>query len=230
MKNEKKIIGIVQPTYLPWLPFFERMVKSDIFIYLDDVEYSKNSYFNRNYIKGHNNRVLLTVPVKYSGHSNALINEIGINNDVKWRKKHCRSIQQYYSKAPFFNNYKEEIEGIYHNSFNKLIDINIKFIEFLKDKLSITTPCYLSSKINVKGKGNKKLVNLCLHFGGKHFIVKPNTTGYHPEKEFLPHGISFYEVDYSFFQYRQLHGDFIPGLSALDYLLNSGQGCLKQLI
>jgi hypothetical protein len=158
--------------------------------------------------------------VKYSGNSNAPINEIEINNDVNWCMKHWKSIQQYYSKAPFFYNYKDGIKEIYSKSYIKLIDINIKFIELLKGKLSISTPCYLSSKINVDGKGNKKLVNLCRHFEATHFIVKPNTSDYHPGNEFKPYGISFIELDYIFIQYQQLHGDFIHGLSILDFLFN----------
>ena len=127
-ENGKKVIGIVQPSYLPWIPFFERMSRSDIFVILDDVEYSKNSYFNRNYIKGHNNKLLLTVPVKYSGNSSALINEIEINNDVNWCMKHWKSIQQYYSKAPFFYNYKDGIEEIQKN----LRKLNKDWLEFCK--------------------------------------------------------------------------------------------------
>ena len=62
----KKILSCLQPTYLPWIPFFERVILSDIFIILDDVEFSKNSNHNRNSIKTNSKQLLLTVPVKYS--------------------------------------------------------------------------------------------------------------------------------------------------------------------
>src|SRR5687767_1847071 len=98
----ERTIGIVQPTYLPWLPFFERMARSDEFVYLDDVQYSKNSFHNRNAIKGQDGRVLLTVPVLHTGHSGALINEIRIDNRSKWGLKHWRTVQANYARAPFY--------------------------------------------------------------------------------------------------------------------------------
>jgi hypothetical protein len=215
-------IGVVQPTYLPWLPFFERMAASDIFIYLDDVKYSKNSFHNRNAVKGPNGRLLLTVPVHYKGNSDALINEILTDDRTKWQDKHIKTVQQCYSKSPFYKHYNDEIISLYEQKGKRLIDFILPIIEFLKRELGIKTPCYLSSGINVPGNRNEKLVNLCKHFNGTHFIVKPGTEEYHPSEEFLPFGIKFYHLRYSSFQYPQLYGAFETMLSAIDYLFNRG--------
>ena len=102
------ILSCVQPSYLAWIPLFKRMISGDIFVYLDDVEYSKNSFHNRNYIKSFQGKVLLTVPVKYKGNANKYISEMPINNDFPWAKKHWRSIEMNYNKAPYFS----EIENL----------------------------------------------------------------------------------------------------------------------
>jgi len=227
---ERKTIGIVQPTYIPWLPFFERMVYSDIFVILDDVKYTKNSFFNRNALRGIDGRVLLTVPVLHKGHSEALINEIRVDWKINWNLKHFKTIKQYYAKAPHFKFYQDEIEYLYANTNEKLIDVVIPLINFLKREFMITTPCYLSSEISAPGIKNEKLVNLCKYFAGTHFIVKPGTEAYHPPDEFIPYGINFFSLGYTIFEYPQRHGPFEPYLSALDYVLNCGRCDLKSVI
>ena len=87
-----KVLGAVQPSYIPWLPFFKRILLSDYFVLLDDVEYSKNTNQNRNSIKGPNSKILLTVPIHYQNKKN--INEIEIDNSKNWKKKHWNSISQ----------------------------------------------------------------------------------------------------------------------------------------
>jgi hypothetical protein len=227
---QRKVIGIVQPTYLPWLPFFERMVHADVFIYLDDVKYSKNSFHNRNSVKGPKGKALLTVPVLYAGNSDALINEIKVDNTKDWRKTHWKSIQQWYAKAPFLNHYKSKLEELFYSKQEKLIDVVLPYIQFLKQELKIQTPCHLSSSLSAIGSRNEKLVNLCKHFGGTGFIVKPGTEDYHPPEEFSPHGIDLTPLRYTSFKYSQLHGDFESNLSALDFILNCGPTNLKEIL
>jgi hypothetical protein len=222
--TKKKIIGIVQPTYLPWLPFFERMAVSDIFVILDDVQYSKNSNFNRNNIKSQNGRLLLTVPVSYKGKSTATIREIEVGADGKWQNKHWRTISQLYARAPFWDRYRDQIESLLLSPKEKLIDVVLPVVNFLKTEFQISTPIKLSSEIPSWNQGNKKLVDICKHFGGTHFVVRPGSDDYHPGNEFSPFQINFAHLTYSSITYPQLHGEFEENLSALDYLLNCGPG------
>jgi hypothetical protein len=231
MNNKKRnnftkncVVGIVQPSYLPWLPFFERMVVSDVFVYLDDVEYSKNSPFNRNDIKTQSGRSRLTVPVAYKGNSSALIRDISTDARRSWRQKHFRSIEQAYSRAPYWKMYRDSIASLYESDEYNLFNINLPIIEFLKQEFEINTPCHISSELSVPGERNEKLRNLCSAFDASHFVVKPNTEDYHPKDEFEPYGLQFAYLTYSRIHYTQLHGEFEQHLSALDYLLNRGPG------
>ena len=106
----------------------------EIFVYLDDVEYSKNSSHNRNNIKTNNGKTLLTVPIMYKGNSRKFINQIPINNDLPWAKKHLKTIEMNYIKSLFFNKLKENIlNDIYGNEWKTLGDLSISFIEKIKN-------------------------------------------------------------------------------------------------
>lgn len=216
------ILGSVQPSYLAWIPLFERMKMSDVFVHLDDVEYSKNSFHNRNRIKTQNGPLTLTVPALYTGHSKENLNQIKIDYSKPWQKKHWKSIEFAYGKAPFFKEVGPPIMDLLLSSWDTLADLNISIIEFFKKYLGIQTPTHRSSQLKVEGIANQKLVSLCKEFKADHFIVKPDTEEYHPKDFFASHGIAFTYFAPPQRAYVQLHGPFIPHLSALDYAMNCG--------
>jgi hypothetical protein len=217
-----RVLGCVQPSYLAWIPFFERMKISSVFIYLDDVKYSKNSFHNRNRIMTPQGPLLLTVPVLYTGNSNTYISQIKIDYRHKWAKKHWRSIEQNYRKAIYFDQLSEGIKNILYFQWDTLADLNIELINYFKNYLGIKTPCHRSSQIPVEGKANEKLVNICRYFGADHFIVKQNTEDYHPEDYFNERGIEFTYFTTQKIRYAQLSDVFEDGLSILDYAMNCG--------
>lgn len=221
-------LSCVQPSYLAWIPLFKRMEYGDVFVYLDDVEYSKNSSHNRNNIKTTNGKTLLTVPIMYKGNSSKFINEIPINNDLPWAKKHLRTIELNYIKSPFYSEVKENIlNDIYGNEWKTLGDLNISFIEKIRKYLKINCKTYRSSELEIHSTGNQKLVDLCKLFNANRFIVKPNTEHYHPKEFFKKEGIQFSYFEPKPINYFQQHGEFVPDLSALDYAMNCGSGQLK---
>ena len=223
-----RVLGSVQPAYLAWIPFFQRMAQSDLFVYLDDVKYSKNSFHNRNQIKTPQGPAYLTVPVLYFGHSDATIEEIGIDNTSPWARKHWRTIVQSYSKAPYFSVLAPRLEAdIYSHRWTTLGTLNVALAELFREFLGIATACHQSSRLRVEGEANEKLVNLCRTLGADGFIVKPGTEHYHPREHFEPHGIGFQHFTPEPLVYPQLHGEFVRGLSILDYAMNCGPGSFR---
>jgi hypothetical protein len=219
------ILGSVQPSYLAWIPFFERMRKSDIFVYLDDVEYSKNSFHNRNRIKSNQGDLLLTLPVSYKGNSKEFICNMPINNNINWSEKHWRSIEVNYLKSKYFKDLGPLLYSqIYSKKWDKLGDLNISIIEVLKDFVGLEVKCIRSSELNIPGQENEKLIKICKALGANKFIVKPGTESYHPPKIFNDNGIEFEYFTYTPAPYPQLYGDFISNLSMLDYAMNCGPG------
>ena len=223
----KKILSCLQPTYLPWIPFFERVILSDVFIILDDVEFSKNSNHNRNFIKTNSKKLLLTVPVKYKNH--IMIKDIEIDNKKNWKKKHWESIKQTYGKLLYFKNFSSELEEIYSKDWKYLSNLNIELIKFFLKYLKIKTNIFVSSNIHVEGNSNQKLINLCKHFDADTFIVKKNTEHYHPKKIFLENNIEFKYISNKMLTYKQQGDNFTPSLSILDYVSNCGSSLIEQI-
>ena len=109
------IVAIHQPQYLPWLGYFNKMMASDIFCYLDNVQYKKNEWQNRNKILSKDGWQWLTVPVLHRFGQD--IREIVINSTERWRHKHLQALQTNYAKAPFFKKYFPEIQSLYETDW-----------------------------------------------------------------------------------------------------------------
>ena len=212
-----KILGCVQPTYIPWYWFFYRVKISDVFILLDDVEFSKNNYFNRNKIVNNKNEIMLTVPINYKNNSKTLLKDITINYNRDWKKKHINSIIQSYSKYPLFKNFEKDINSIYEKKFEKLIDLNFEIIKYFLKHFNIKTEVFKSTDIKIEGTANEKLINLCKYFDADYFIVKPDTENYHPKEIFVQNNIKFQYLNYLEIFKKDFRKDFNPNLSIIDY-------------
>lgn len=218
------IIGILQPSYLPWLGFFEQIYRSDIFVIYDDVQYDKDGWRNRNRIKTANGIQWLTVPVHVKFEEKPLIYEVKIDNTMNWRKKHLRSIKQNYSKAPFYSKYINIFEEAYSKEWEYLVEINMFFILKLVDCFGMNDKKIVrSSSLKIKGDRIQKLINICKIFNANIFYEGSAGRNYIDEKEFAMHGIRVEYQDYKHPVYRQLYGDFISHLSVIDLLFNHGE-------
>ena len=144
--------AIMQPTYLPWLGYFELMSNCDIFILLDDVQFIEGSWHQRNKIKTPSGELFLTVPVLSKGKRQQKINEALINNNINWKRKHLASIYFNYKKAAFFNNYIDELNDIYSKDYQTLLDLNLTLLEFFRKNIGINTPIRLASELKVEGE------------------------------------------------------------------------------
>ena len=130
-------IGILQPGYMPWLGFFEQMIKTDVFILYNDVQFDKHSWRNRNRIKGPNGIQWLTVPVLTKG-GPYKINEIKINNNTQWVHKHLQSLITCYKKAKYFSPYFEEIKTILtSHKWEFLAELDVAIIKMISEWLEI---------------------------------------------------------------------------------------------
>ena len=146
-----KICSIMQPTYLPWAGYFNLINSSDIFIFLDDVQFSKQSWQNRNKILIDKKRHWLTVPVIRKS-SKDKINQIKIDDTQKWRKKHTLSIKQNYFNHKYYNQLDIILELINDKKMNHLLDLNISIIKAISKALNIKSSKFLiSSKLNKSG-------------------------------------------------------------------------------
>jgi len=217
------VIAIHQPNYIPWQGFFYKMLKSDIIVFLDNVQYSKNGIINRNRIRTPNGAMWLTVPVITKHSSGQMISEVRIDRTSRWRKKHLNSLRQFYEKTPFFNDYESELEEIYDKEWDRLIDINRRTIEFIAKSLGIEIKTINASSLDVKGDGTERLVRICRELGAGVYLSGESGKGYMEIDRFKEAGIELRFTDFRQPEYKQMYDMFLPNLSALDILFNCGK-------
>lgn len=215
---------VLQPSYLPWLGYFDQMQKADIFVWYDDVQFDKNGWRNRNRVKGPKGAQWLTVPVLQSGRAEQPINEVEIDNRQPWRRKHLSSIAQWYSRAPFAAVMLPRLQEIVERPWERLADLDTALIDWLSGEFGIATERHRSSMLQIGGDRNGRLLNLCRYFGATRYLSGDSARDYLDVPAFEKCGIEVSWHGYRHPQYPQLHGDFLPQLSALDLLLNVGPG------
>tara|TARA_B100000963_G_C22490574_1_gene609076 strand:+ start:42 stop:719 length:678 start_codon:yes stop_codon:yes gene_type:complete len=217
------IVGIHQPQYLPWIPYFQKIKQCDTFIILDNVEFHKNGLQNRNKIKSSVGYQWLTVPVRHK--RNQKILDVLINNKINWRRKHYESISLNYSKSIFFNDYQESFKKIYNRDWDKLVDLNMELIYLVMKILNINTKILKSSDMIEEGKSTKLLVNLCKQVGATTYLSGIGAKDYLDEDEFLSNNIELvFNSPLLPTKYKQIYNkiEFLNDLSVVDIIMNCG--------
>jgi hypothetical protein len=213
---------VLQPSYLPWLGYFDQMSKADVFVWYDDVQFDKHGWRNRNRIKGPKGPLWLTVPVLHKGRSLQAIGAVEIDNRLSWSRKHLRSIEQLYARAPFSGTVLPRLTDILLRPWERLVDLDIATTDWLANEFAIGTPRHRASQLGIEGDRNTRLINFCRHFQATRYISGDAARDYLDVAQFAAAGIEVAWHAYQHPQYPQLHGNFVPYLSALDLLLNVG--------
>ena len=218
LRRDKKV-AIHQPNYLPWLGYFAKIKKCDIFVFLDDVQFSKNSWQNRVNIKSPNGKQFLTQPVNRINGALTSTNEIIFSNS-SWKAKHLKSIEHNYKKARFFYDFFPIVEFILSNEAENLVQFNIFAVKNICDYLKLDINFIKSSEIKVEGNSSQRLINIIKSFSAFNYIHGKGANSYHDVQLFKENNINLLPMDYEFREYKQLWGEFIPGLSILDICFN----------
>ena len=215
------VVAIHQPQYLPWLGYFDKLDRSDVFCLLDTVQYKKNEFQNRNRVKTAQGWQWLTVPVTYRFPQR--INEVGINRMVDWQRKHLRALKTNYGKAPYFGTYIERFEEFYQQSYDLLVEVNVASIRLLMDLLGLKRKLVLASSLQVgTGEPTLRLVEICRCLKGKTYFSGKDGSNYMDEALFFTHQIQIVFQEYHHPEYPQCFGPFESNLSVLDLLFNCG--------
>jgi hypothetical protein len=224
-----KKAAILQSNYIPWKGYFDLMDEVDVFVIYDEVQYTKNDWRNRNLIKTPKGTEWLTIPVRQKSLEQK-ISETEITFP-KWNKKHWKTIQANYSKAPFFKEYSQAFEELYLNSnVTNLSKVNLTFIEKICEILNIDTEIIDSAELDLTGDKNDRLINICQQLGADEYLSGPAAKSYLDEQKFKEAGISVEWMDYSGYpKYEQLQGEFEHGVTVLDLIFNTGDQARKYL-
>ncbi|MDR7415096.1 MAG: WbqC family protein [Armatimonadota bacterium] len=225
------IVAAHQPHYLPWLRYVDKVVRSEVFVLLDDAQYTKNGWQNRNRIKTAQGWTYLTVPVEDP--FGKPIVEVRICNRESWRRKHWNALRTNYGRAPYFRRYAEVFEAVYAREWESLWELNLHLLAEILRALGAGTQLVRSSELGVPGRATERLVAICRALGADVYLTGDYAATNHLDVGlFEEAGIEVRLQNWSCPTYRQLfpQAGFLPDLSVVDLLFNEGDRALEILM
>ena len=225
------IVSINQPAYLPWLGYFQRIAVSDVHVVLDDVQFEKNSFVNRNRVRAAGGATWLTVPVLTAGRFGELpIAALEIDNRAPWRRKHWATLGQAYGAAPYFADHEPFFHTVYQRDWTRLAELCAEVTRYLLDAFGIATPVVRSSDLAASGAKDELVLDLCRKTGATTYLSGALGRDYLREELFADAGIAVAYQDYEHPEYTQLRGPFLPFMAAVDLLFLHGPASLGILL
>ncbi len=217
-----KKVGIIQPNYIPWRGFFDFVQEVDVFVFLDDVQYTIRDWRNRNRIRTRDGKsVWLTVPV--CGGRNQLIKDVQIDDGQKWKEKHLEAIRHNYSGTPFFKDYYEPLEEVIWQNWTNLCSLDVELTRLISGWLGIETTFILGSSLQTEGVKDGKLIDIVKSVGGDCYLSGPAAKAYIQDEMWKEAGIELSYKDYlGYPSYSQISEPFDPAVSILDLLFMRG--------
>ena len=223
-------LAIHQPNYLPWPGYFHKMESVDLFLILDTVQYMKHEYDNRCKIKTPEGEQWLTVPVS-SPNLGTPINKVMLAMDADIWRYNWKPLKNNYSKSPFFEEYKDELHEIYGKKWDRLIDLNLKLIETVRNWLGIKTRLKFASELpETTLKGTELILSHCRELKADEYLSGMGGKNYLEQEQFDNDNIRLEFQNYTPVVYPQRFGDFVPNLSVIDLLFNCGKDSLSRIM
>lgn len=215
--------AVHQPQYLPYLGFFHKIARADVFVVLDDVQFHRRGLQHRNRIKTSQGWQWLTVPV--GGASHEVIRDVRLSPEA-WQQRHRRALTLNYARAPYFEEYGPGILDLLERPWDRLVDLDMALLEWAMGALGISTPIVDASSLGAMGQRSELLVSLCRAVGATGYLSGPGGVRYMDLDVFEAGGIEVHWQDFTHPIYEQLFPrvGFIRDLSIVDALFCCGAG------
>ena len=226
-------VVIAQPTYLPWMGYFEQIAKADVFVVLDRVQFENQSWQCRNRLRSANGETFwLSVPI--AGHPlDVLIGDVRIaRGKPKWRGKHLRSISASLGRAPFFQEVYPHLESWLSCDYEMLVDFNVDGVRHIAELLGLTPEWRVASQLPVTGAKGDLVLDICRHLGAGTYCASAGSRGYlEPTMpQFRDAGVEMVFQDWIHPTYPQRGEGFISHLSVIDALMNVGPAAVRDML
>lgn len=225
------IISIIQPCFVPWLGYFEQIAIADVFVYMDDVLYTKKDWRNGNQLKSQYGVKDISFPVKKAPH-NTLIKDIEISYNTNWEDTLINQLFNWYKKAPFYKEIVDLITPVIYKKYDRLVDLNYNVNNVILNYLDITTPIFFSSDIERKTDDKTdRIIEICKNFEDVTILYDGKKAQNFLDVDYMrKHGIKVIFQDYQHIPYTQLWGDFEPYMSIIDLIMNYGKDANKRIV
>jgi hypothetical protein len=217
-------LAAVQSNYIPWKGYFDVINQVDEFVFLDEVQYTRRDWRNRNKVKVNGAVQWLTIPVEVKGRYHQRIDETRIA-DASWAEKHLDTLVHAYRRAPHFDEAAGLLEPLYrrHADTELLTDVNTGFVAAICGHLGIRTRLSRSTDYPTGDERSERLLDLCRALGADEYLSGPAARDYLDVESFTGAGVRVLWADYSGYpEYPQLGGEFEHGVSIVDLLFNTG--------
>lgn len=214
------IVATHQPNYIPWLGYFFKLSKTDVFVFLDDVQFSKTGSHNYHYIKTSDGPLKLKIPVTHKFVDP--IRNVKTNDHGGWKQRHLQELAQHYKTSPFFEQVFSDFESVLLKEYEGLCDLNVAIILFIAEKFGITTKTVFSSTLNIEARNEEKIIGICQNLGATVYYSGKGAMAYQNEDNFNQKGIQLVYDTFAPVEYPQLWDEFQKNVSVLDFLMNHG--------
>ncbi|MXV64242.1 hypothetical protein GS429_19665 [Natronorubrum sp. JWXQ-INN-674] len=216
-----------QPNYLPWLGYFHKIRASDVFVFLDDVEYTSGSWINRNRIKTPDGWTWLTVPVR--GGSSGPIADVTIA-DEDWCETHRKSLQQNYGNAARFDTVADLFEETYARTRDSLCELNVHLVREIANRLDLECRFVRSSSLGIDATKADRIVDICSELDAGRYFSGTGARSYLDQSRFEANEVALTYQSFDYPDYEQRFDGFIPELSVVDALMNVGLDGTNELL
>ena len=222
------IVAAHQLNFLPWLGFFDKMLKADLFVLVDHVQFERQNFQNRTRIKTGEGARWITVPVRQNSRSERIIDKVIDNSRDgrhRWGRAMLMTVKYAYQSAPFFDDHAGFLAEVFDGRWERLVDLNIRLIEFCREALGIRTPMIRSSELKIEGAKSGMVLDLCRRVGADTYLAgMGGSKGYLDIDAFEKAGIRVVWQEFDHPRYKQVPfgAGFVEKLSTVDLLLNCG--------
>jgi hypothetical protein len=232
-----RIAGI-QPGYLPWLGYFDQMLRVDAFLVADEMPFSSSGWAHRNRVKGPEGARWLTLPARPA--RGAALADVPLAPGAPWARKHLATLRHLYAKAPAADETLEALEQTLDPASERLATVSLASLRFLADRLGVRTPILVSSELGLEARYRarfpdapgpaQRIVAYLEALGADELLEGESGRAYLDPALFASFGMRVAFQRYAHPTYPQLHGPFVSHLSALDLLLNAGPEAAARLV
>lgn len=219
-----------QPNYWPYPGLIGKIMQSDKFMYVTNVQFEKKSWQKRNRVRTKEGWTYIQVPTITKGKFEQKICNVEIDNQTDWKSKNMRTISLLYGKAQYYKEYKDFLEDLYCRQWKMLSELDIYIMNYVLSELDSTTEIIYDTDLTIEGNKTTMLVDMCRKTNCDTYLSNLGSAAYVQIPEFTDAGLNHRYIDYVGQEYCQQFPGFEPGLSVLDMLMNCGKEETKSII
>jgi len=219
------LVAIHQPTFLPWLGWWDKLVRADVLVLLDDVQFSKKggTWMNRVRMLVGGEPRWLTVPVDRAYTGTRRVREMRTDESKPWRENLLATIRASYARAPFVEEVLPVVDDALATQTDHIAELNERAIGLLADGLGLdTSKLVRQSELGVSGEGTGLLVELCRAVGGNTYLSGDGADGYLENEVFDAAKLELTFQEFTPPRYAQPVTGYVSGLSVIDALMSCG--------